>query len=843
MLDRKLGHYRVLERIGAGGMGVVYRARDEHLERDVALKVLPAGAVSDERARKRFRKEALALSKLNHPNIGTVHDFSSQDGLDFLVMEYVEGTTLSEKLAHGPLPEREIINWGAQAAEGLAAAHKQDTVHRDIKPDNVRITPDGRVKILDFGLAQLVQTAENAATADSLSQMQTASGTLPYMSPEQLQGEAVDPRTDIHGLGAVLYEMATGQRPFPEHLVAKLVEAILHQPPIPPRALNPRVSAELERIILKCLEKDPENRYQSAKEVAVDLRRLGAPTASAPVVARHRRKLPRRTVLVAAGIAGLLVVAAVVALKFTSLLERLTAKPGPMAIGRVVALPSKVFAPEGDGFLADAVPSLLSTHLAQVEGLEVKAPPTSIDFERVGGDVDKIVDAYKVDGFVLSTVTVQADRLVLNLQLVEAGSRRLVWSHEYAEERQSYIELVRTAADGLRAAMRPAAAPVATAPVAASSAEAELLFQRGQYYAQLYSYRKRTSDFDLALSTFERLLREEPTQARAAAGIAGLYVSRIEAGAPLPETLAKIDEWAKRALEIDPRSGEAWRVLSIAEQFRPQADRRKRIEYALKAASLASKSGRAQHALGTALARNSFRLTLEALHEASRLDPLQLNSNLAAAGGLALLGRTSEGYPLVDDVLKIEPDILVGQLVKSFLLLSDRRLDEASAVLKRLEPHVAAGRLHPGWYAFAQDWLAYERGVKAGDTKSADAALGRLVKLAQGKGDHFPQWETLTLHVVLLLARHGQNDAALETLNARLDAGLVEPYDLLMQNPDLEPLRRDPRFQKIAARSRVKFEELMVILQEARERGECPGYLEKPLLELLSLPGLERRAS
>lgn len=394
MLGRKLGHYQILQRIGAGGMGEVYRAHDEHLERDVALKVLPPGAVSDEQARKRFRKEALALSKLNHPNIGTVHDFSSEGGVDFLVMEYVEGTTLSERLARGPLPEREIAQLGTQIAEGLAAAHKHGIVHRDIKPDNLRITPDGRVKVLDFGLAQLVRPAENAPTADSLSQMQTASGTLPYMAPEQLQGEDVDPRTDVHGLGVVLYEMATGQRPHPEHLVAKLVDAILHHPPIPPQALNPRVSGELERIILKCLEKDAENRYQSAKELAVDLRRLGTPTAALPVVAKTPRRI-RRTAWVASAVAALLVIGAFIALNLTGVLERLTSRPGPVAIDGVVALPSKVFAAEDEGFLADAVPSLLSTQLAQVEGLEVKAPPSSVDFERVGGDLNKIAEAYK----------------------------------------------------------------------------------------------------------------------------------------------------------------------------------------------------------------------------------------------------------------------------------------------------------------------------------------------------------------------------------------------------------------------------------------------------------------
>jgi len=272
MVGKRLGHYCILEKIGAGGMGEVYRARDERLDRDVALKVLPAGTLADEAARKRFRKEALALSKLNHPNIETVHDFDTQEGVDFLVMEHIPGVTLSDKLAKGSLPEKEIAHLGVQLAEGLAAAHEQGVVHRDLKPGNLRVTTDGRLKILDFGVAKTLRSVSETATTESLTETQAAAGTLPYMAPEQLRGEPVDARTDIHALGVVLYEMATGQLPFREELVPRLIDAILHQTPVTPRAMNARVSPELERIILKCMEKDPDNRYQSAKEAGVDLR-------------------------------------------------------------------------------------------------------------------------------------------------------------------------------------------------------------------------------------------------------------------------------------------------------------------------------------------------------------------------------------------------------------------------------------------------------------------------------------------------------------------------------------------------------------------------------------------
>jgi tetratricopeptide (TPR) repeat protein len=312
LVGQTLGHCRIAEKIGAGGMGDVYRAHDEHLDREVAIKVLPPGTLSDESSRKRFHKEALALSKLNHPNVATIHDFDTQQGVDFLVMEYIPGITLSEKVAAGPLPEKEVLRLGVQLAEGLAAAHEHGVVHRDLKPGNLRLTGDGRLKILDFGLAKLRRPITESAATESLSETHAMAGTLPYMAPEQLLGEEIDARTDLHAAGLVLYEMATGRYPFADVENLQLIGAILHRPPRPPTALNPQLSPELERIIGKCLEKEPENRYQSAKELAIDLRRMLAPStaqvSAAPAAGRKlwRVLVPVALIVVAAAIVGAL---------------------------------------------------------------------------------------------------------------------------------------------------------------------------------------------------------------------------------------------------------------------------------------------------------------------------------------------------------------------------------------------------------------------------------------------------------------------------------------------------------------------------------------------------------
>jgi serine/threonine protein kinase len=317
LVGQNVGRYRIVEEIGAGGMGVVYRAHDERLDRDLALKVLSPGTLDDPAARKRFRNEALVLSRLNHPAIQTIHDFETQDGIDFLISELVPGTSLDARIEAGPLPEREVIRLGVQLAQGLAAAHGEGVLHRDLKPANLRVTPDGRLKILDFGLATLsrdllmsMTTATGAGDANG-----SVGGTLPYMSPEQLLSEKMDERSDIYSAGAVLYEMSTGRRAFPDSVTTRLTNAILHEHPASPASLNKKLSPELERIILKCLEKDPELRYQSAKELAADLRRMEVSSESRPRIAVPVHTKRRKTAL-ALGIGAGLVTLVVAALAF-----------------------------------------------------------------------------------------------------------------------------------------------------------------------------------------------------------------------------------------------------------------------------------------------------------------------------------------------------------------------------------------------------------------------------------------------------------------------------------------------------------------------------------------------
>ncbi|PYQ47938.1 MAG: hypothetical protein DMF59_17485, partial [Acidobacteria bacterium] len=267
--------------LGAGGMGEVYKAHDTRLDRDVALKILPAAKSADPTSRKRFRQEAFALSRFNHPHIATIHDYNSVDGIDFLVMELVNGVA-----PVGPLSEKEVFATGAQIAEGLAAAHTHGVLHRDLKPANLAITPDGRLKILDFGLALLVRTTESSPT---MLHDQGTAGTLAYMAPEQINGAVVDERADIYSAGAVLYELATGRRPFDDPVPGRLIHDILIEQPPAPSAINPAISPALDGIILKALDKDPKRRYQSANAL-LDALKQPSSESSIPV-RRHRRSV------------------------------------------------------------------------------------------------------------------------------------------------------------------------------------------------------------------------------------------------------------------------------------------------------------------------------------------------------------------------------------------------------------------------------------------------------------------------------------------------------------------------------------------------------------------------
>jgi eukaryotic-like serine/threonine-protein kinase len=359
----RLGPYEILSLLGAGGMGKVYKARDTRLDRIVAIKVLSDRELADAGSKARFEREARAISALSHPHICALFDVGSQDGTEYLVMEYLEGETLAVRLRAGPLPLPDALRYGCQIAEALEAAHRRGVVHRDLKPANVLLTASG-VKLLDFGLARLEPAGgadEAAQTASVLTNGGRIFGTLPYMAPEQLRGQRADARTDIWALGAVLYEMISGRRSFPGNTPAELASSILSSQPAPPSTLRADLPAFADGVVMRCLAKSPEERWQTGRDVAFALRDAAPEPAGPAPSPRERKRLP-----------VVLVVAAVLAAGAIFAVVRASSRSRTIESLAVLPFENEARTPDAD-YLSDGITDTLINRFAQLPGLRVTA--------------------------------------------------------------------------------------------------------------------------------------------------------------------------------------------------------------------------------------------------------------------------------------------------------------------------------------------------------------------------------------------------------------------------------------------------------------------------------------
>lgn len=549
MIGRTLGQYQIVALLGSGGMGVVYRARDLRLERNVALKVLSAGTLADDSARARFRQEALALSRLNHPNIATVYDFNTQDGVDFLAFEFVPGSGL-DQVAAGPLPEKQILNLGLQLAEGLEAAHRQGVIHRDLKPANLKLDADGRLKILDFGLAKIIEPASPLSVTRSGAPSQGIVGTFPYMAPEQLRGETVDTRSDIWAAGVILYELASGQRPFSGKTPVALADEIMHSAPPPMHA-----SPQLAYTILKCLAKEPDHRYQSAKELAVDLRRSQLPSASGveaqPIL--HRRR--GRWIALAAFVMSAIVAAS----------TYLWLRPSPNTVIRSIAVLPVVNATgdPGTDLLSDGVTADVINHLTEVPSLKVIASPSVMTYKGRQVLPQQVGRELHVGAVVLGRMTRNDNQISVQIDLVDASDGSEIWGGQFAQplsqvqSLQNYIalEVTRRLRLKLSSDQESRLARVPTTVVGAYQA-----YLRGRYCMT----EADPSKLQECEQLFRAAVAADPQYAQAWAGLADSISYRpiFELASPTdvaPEARAA----AQRALQLDPNDGEAHASMGI----------------------------------------------------------------------------------------------------------------------------------------------------------------------------------------------------------------------------------------------------------------------------------------
>jgi serine/threonine protein kinase/tetratricopeptide (TPR) repeat protein len=839
------GKYRIVELVGRGGMGVVYQAEDTKLQRLVALKFLPEELAHDHQAVERFQREARAASALNHPNICTIYDIDEHEGQHFIALEFLEGKTLREYMLGRRLDLDQIVDLATQVSSGLDAAHAKGIVHRDIKPGNIFMTGTGQAKILDFGLAKLLpergpRSEEKAApgmatiTAEAhLTSPGVAIGTVAYMSPEQALGKDLDARTDLFSLGVILYEMVTGILPFRGDTSAAIFDGILHSAPTQPVRLNPDLPGELERIIDKALEKDREVRYQSAKEVLVDLKRVkraaesgrvatvvGESTGKTRILGQPRARLQRRFAIVGIGIILLLTAALV----FKS--WRRVSEPGT-EVNSIVVLPCKVYGAKDADFLTEAIPGSLSASLGNMEGLDTRAPITNSEFESVKGDLVKVAALYQVERFVQPFVTVDADRLTLTIQLLDSKTRRILWSKEYPGRRSDYLGLVHGTAEDLRQKLLPGSKPLASVSGLAANSEAELLFRQAKYFSNQYNNFHRQADFERALGDLKKALELDPKLADAAAEIADLFLFKAEGGGPAQASTAEMESWARRAIEIDARCGIGWLALGFAEVYAHHPDRQKILECGLKAVNFAPQDSRTYTLLSNAPVGGV--LCLEAVLESYRRDALYLYGGANVGYSLFLLGRAAEGLPYVDEVLRIEPDFAYGLLMKSLLLADLGRAAEAAGTLKGAQSLFSSGGL--------MDWILlcgqYVVALEAGDSPSAEVFQKRILdRVGDPRILPFEMDEAAQI-LLTFLVRHGQMDTARRVLERDLSTGIFPIYDILSFHPGLDSLRRDERFKPLLEKSRQDFVRWMRVLAEVKSRGGLPRFLEAPFADLI----------
>jgi serine/threonine protein kinase/tetratricopeptide (TPR) repeat protein len=779
MIGQTLGHYRILEKVAAGGMGVVYRARDEQLDRDVALKVLPSGTLSDDTARRRFRKEAMALAKLNHPNIETVYEFGTQDGMDFLVMEYVPGKTLADRLTGGTLPEKEVVALGMQIAAALEEAHERGIVHRDLKPANIAITAKGRAKILDFGLAKLLRPVEEGTTEAS-TDSQAAAGTLPYMPPEQLKGEPVDARADIYTIGAVLYEMATDRRAFREVQTSRLIDAILHQPPVPPRALNPRLSTELETIILKCLDKEPERRYQSATELLVDLRRLSPPSSTYALPPPPSPVWSRVAKLIGYGVSGLLVFAVgLAAMNVGGWRERLLGRLRPPQIRSIAVLPlANLSGDPLEDYFADGVTEALITELAQIGGLRVISRTSIMVYKGAKKPLPQIARELQVDAVVDGSVQRSGDKVRINAELIEASADRHLWAKSYERDLRDILTLQSAVAKAIADEIQIKLTPQEQARLAKSrqvNPEALEAYLAGRFY-----WNKRTAEgLEKSIAYFQRAIAKDPNYALAYAGLADSYHVLPELSAvPVEEAFPKARSAALKALEIDDSLGEAHSALANIKEDYDWDWKGAEKEY--KKAIELSPGHVLAHASYSNLLFELGRLP-EALSEArvaQQLDPLSAiaNDNLSAV--LYYAGQYDQAVEQCRKTLDIDPLSPQAHRHLGQIYVQKQFYGEAVSELKK------AMELSRG----STEALA-ELGYVFGVSGKKEDARHVLVELKSAT-------DASAYRLAIVYAGLSEKQKALEALKEavnRRSPGVVH----LKVSPVFQELRSDERFQEL----------------------------------------------
>jgi serine/threonine protein kinase/Flp pilus assembly protein TadD len=780
-----LSHYRILSRLGAGGMGEVYLAEDTQLGRKVAIKSLPNVAAADAQARKRLIREAQAAAKLDHPNICSIYEVVSDDDRSFIVMQYVEGETLAKRIAHKPLELPEALDTALQLADAIAEAHSRGIIHRDIKPQNIMITARGQAKMLDFGLAKVVResvsTTSEAETCSLLTDPGMIIGTVPYMSPEQLRGEPVDERSDLFSFGSVLYEMVTGRNPFGAESAVATISAILTLEPAPLARYAHDVPSELQRILHKTLEKDRDERYQSAGDLLVDLKNLKRDTESftrvivtEPVAGKRRSNVHRWALVMAALVAAALLVTGAYLLGFR---PNIVDRP----IDSVAVLPLANGSGDANAeYLSDGITENIINRLSQLPQLRVMARTTVFRYKGLEVDPQTAGRDLSVRAVVTGRVRRVGDSLEIQAELVDVSNGSQLWGQKYNRKLIDILAVQDEIASQISEKLRLKLGDQDKARLAkryTDNPRAYELYLKGRYHLTKWT----EQDFKTGLEYLKQAIAVEPRYALAYSGLAEAY--SISPLTSPRESLRDAKQAANTALEIDETLAEAHASLAVVEMYLDWdwsgAEREFKRALELNPGNTSAHQWYAWY-LGL---MGRFDESIAELKRAEQLDPMSPNIAGALGGSSFWARKYDRAIEHYQRALDLDPSLTIMRLFMAEAYEQMGRFQEALAECQK----VSLTDKSPTTMAeLARAYAMFGR---------RDEAQKILVDLKEvSRQRYFPSYAVATIYTGL-----GDKERALEWLEKAYEerCGWMA---FLKVDPALDSLRSDGRFKDLLRR-------------------------------------------